>query len=90
MRSKLTYLSWRTISAFVKHCERRSRLMYVGQMVELGDVEASSRVRCIPTRPLCWHPFPSGSEAASARKRDARGSRSPRNPPSGCYFHPPL
>jgi peptide/nickel transport system ATP-binding protein len=74
----------------VKHISDRVGVMYVGQMVELADCEA------IFARPL--HPYTAALLAAipkpdprlrASGRRTARGEvASPRNPPTGCYFHP--
>lgn len=73
----------------VKHISDDVGVMYVGQMVELASVEN------IFSRPL--HPY-TAALLASVPKADPRlrGGRrvprgevaSPRNPPTGCYFHP--
>jgi peptide/nickel transport system ATP-binding protein len=73
----------------VKHISDQVAVMYVGQMVELADCEA------LFARPL--HPYTAALLAAipkpnpRLRRRGplARGEvASPRNPPTGCYFHP--
>jgi peptide/nickel transport system ATP-binding protein len=73
----------------VKHIADRVGVMYVGQMVELAPCEA------LFERPL--HPYTAALLAAAPKpdprlrheSRPAPGeAASPRNPPSGCYFHP--
>ena len=86
---QLTYLFVAHDLGIVKHVSDEVGVMYVGQMVELGDVES------VFSRPL--HPY-TAALLASVPKPDPklrqRGSvtrgevASPRNPPSGCYFHP--
>ena len=86
---KLSYVFVAHDLGIVKHISDDVGVMYVGQMVELASVEN------IFSRPL--HPY-TAALLASVPKADPRlrGGRhvprgevaSPRNPPTGCYFHP--
>jgi peptide/nickel transport system ATP-binding protein len=86
---ELSYLFVAHDLSVVKHISDQVAVMYVGQIVELGDCEA------LFARPM--HPYTSALLAAipkpnpRLRRRGpvARGEvASPRNPPTGCYFHP--
>ena len=73
----------------VRHISHRVAVMYVGQMVELAPCDELFK------RPL--HPY-TAALLAVVPQPDPQKSRafappsgeppSPRNPPSGCYFHP--
>ena len=85
----LSYLFVSHDLSVVKHVADEVGVMYVGQMVELAPCEA------LFERPL--HPYSAALLAAApkpdpALRTDARPAAgevaSPRNPPSGCYFHP--
>ncbi len=85
----LTYLFVAHNISVVKHISDRIAVMYVGQMVEIGDRDA------VFAKPL--HPYTSallGSvpkpdpRARSARKPLPGEVANPAAPPSGCYFHP--
>jgi peptide/nickel transport system ATP-binding protein len=88
-RLGLTYLFVAHDLSVVKHISDRVAVMYVGQMVELGEREA------VFSRPR--HPY-TASLLAAIPKPDPRlrGRReppkgdvaNPAEPPSGCYFHP--
>ena len=85
----LTYIFVTHDLSVVKHISHQVAVMYIGRVVELSDCAELFR------KPL--HPY-TAVLLASVPKLDptSRGSRtvpqgeapSPRNPPSGCYFHP--
>jgi peptide/nickel transport system ATP-binding protein len=86
---QLSYLFVAHDLSVVKHISDDVAVMYVGQMVELAACEA------IFDRPL--HPYtatllaavPKADPRLRNRERPPSGeAASPRNPPSGCYFHP--
>jgi peptide/nickel transport system ATP-binding protein len=86
---RLSYLFVAHDLSVVKHVSDAVGVMYVGQLVELSDCDA------IFERPL--HPY-TAALLAAVPKPDPRlrnrgrpppgEAASPRNPPSGCYFHP--
>ncbi|HEX3366089.1 oligopeptide/dipeptide ABC transporter ATP-binding protein [Phenylobacterium sp.] len=85
----LSYLFVSHDLAVIKHVADEVAVMYVGQMVEQGPCEDLFQ------RPL--HPYTASLLAAVPKPDPSRrgGPRplagevaSPRNPPSGCYFHP--
>ena len=86
---QLSYLFVAHDLGIVKHISDEVGVMYVGQMVELASVES------LFARPL--HPYTAALLASvpkpDPRLRDNRRVppgevASPRNPPTGCYFHP--
>jgi peptide/nickel transport system ATP-binding protein len=88
-RLGLTYLFVAHDLSVVKRISDRVAVMYVGQMVELGET------RTLFAHPL--HPYTSALLAAipepNPRIRSARAPlqgevANPAAPPSGCYFHP--
>lgn len=85
----LSYLFVSHDLSVIKHVADEVAVMYVGQMVEQGPCEDLFR------RPL--HPYTASLLAAVPKPDPSKrgGARhltgevaSPRNPPSGCYFHP--
>jgi oligopeptide/dipeptide ABC transporter ATP-binding protein len=85
----LTYLFVSHDISVVKHISDRIAVMYVGQLVELGNRDD------VVSKPL--HPYTSTLLGAVPRPDPAarqaitppRGRiADPANPPSGCYFHP--
>jgi peptide/nickel transport system ATP-binding protein len=88
-RLGLTYLFVSHDISVVKHISDRIAVMYVGQMVEMGNRDD------VVSKPL--HPYTSTLLGAVPRPDPAarqaitppRGRiADPANPPSGCYFHP--
>jgi peptide/nickel transport system ATP-binding protein len=86
---RLSYLFVAHDLSVVKHISDEVGVMYVGQMMELGECAA------LFERPL--HPYTAALLAAVPkpdprlrnRARPPAGeAASPRNPPSGCSFHP--
>jgi peptide/nickel transport system ATP-binding protein len=86
---QLSYLFVAHDLGIVNHISDEVGVMYVGQMVELASVES------LFARPL--HPYTAALLASvpkpNPRLRNGRHVprgevASPRNPPTGCYFHP--
>jgi peptide/nickel transport system ATP-binding protein len=75
--------------AVVRHISDRVGVMYVGQMVELADCEPIFAKPLHPYTAALLASVPKPDPRLRNRGKPARGEvASPRNPPSGCYFHP--
>ena len=84
----LTYLFISHDLTVVKYISDRIAVMYLGKVVELAD---KNDIYASPQHPYTQallesipHPDPSHAEIKSPLEGDVP---SPRNPPSGCYFH---
>jgi oligopeptide/dipeptide ABC transporter ATP-binding protein len=88
-RYRISYLFISHALSVVEHISKRTAVMYLGRVVEMGETDD------IISRPL--HPY-SKALLASVPRTDPseRANRhvlegdvpSPANPPSGCHFHP--
>jgi len=86
---KLSYLFVAHDLGIVKHVSDDVGVMYVGQMVELGAVESVFSHPLHPYTATLLASIPKPDPKQRQRASVARGEvASPRNPPSGCYFHP--
>ena len=84
----LSYLFVAHDLAVVRHIADRVAVMYLGRIVEIGDVDASTTAPRTRTRRPCCRPSRSPTRTRSAAGRILlRGDLpSPANPPSGCRF----
>jgi oligopeptide/dipeptide ABC transporter ATP-binding protein len=75
--------------AAVAHMSHRIAVMYLGQIVELGDAERIARAPAHPyAQALFAAALPSRPDAPQDEVVLAGEVPSPLNPPSGCRFHP--
>jgi oligopeptide transport system ATP-binding protein len=90
---RLSYLFIAHDLAVVKHISHRIAVMYLGRIVEMGS---SNDLYASPYHPYTQAltaaipvPNPALEREKRARRTALRGELpSPKNPPSGCHFHP--
>jgi peptide/nickel transport system ATP-binding protein len=88
-RLGLTYLFVAHDLSVVKHISDRVAVMYVGQIVELGDREDVFHRPRHPYTASLLTAIPTPDPRLRARREPPRGEvANPADPPSGCYFHP--
>jgi oligopeptide/dipeptide ABC transporter ATP-binding protein len=86
---QLSYLFVAHDLSVVKHISDEVGVMYVGQMMELGECEALFEQPLHPYTAALLAAVPKPDPRLRNRARPPAGeAASPRNPPSGCYFHP--
>ncbi len=88
-RLSLTYLFVAHNLGVVKHICDRVAVMYVGQLVELGETQALFQAPRHPYTAALLAAVPVPDPAVRSGDVELKGDvPSPANPPSGCYFHP--
>jgi peptide/nickel transport system ATP-binding protein len=86
---RLTYLFVAHDLSVVKHISDRIAVMYVGQMVELGERDVIFRKPLHPYTSALLGSVPKPDPRARAARKPLPGEvANPAAPPSGCYFHP--
>ncbi len=86
---ELSYLFVAHDLGIVKHVSDDVGVMYVGQMVELGEVESVFSQPLHPYTAALLASIPKPDPKQRHRSSVTRGEvASPRNPPGGCFFHP--
>jgi peptide/nickel transport system ATP-binding protein len=85
----LTYLFVSHDLTVVRHISDRIAVMYVGQLVELGEREEVMADPKHPYTAALLAAVPKPDPRARAMFSPPKGEvANPANPPSGCYFHP--
>lgn len=85
----LTYLFISHNLAVIQHVSDRVAIMYLGQMVELGEANELYRSPLHPYSEVLLSAIPVPDPDYQAERIILKGEvPSPLNPPSGCYFHP--
>jgi peptide/nickel transport system ATP-binding protein len=88
-RLGLTYLFVAHDLSVVKHISDRVAVMYVGQMVELGERDAVFDRPRHPYTAALLAAIPVPDPRARSQREPLRGEvANPADPPTGCYFHP--
>jgi oligopeptide/dipeptide ABC transporter ATP-binding protein len=84
----LTYLFIAHGLNIVRHISDRVGVMYLGQMVEIGEVEELYKRPAHPYTSVLISTKPTPNPRARKKKVILKGEiPSPSNPPSGCRFH---
>jgi peptide/nickel transport system ATP-binding protein len=85
----LTYLFVSHDLSVVRHISDRVAVMYVGQMVELGDRDAIFQAPRHPYTAALLGSIPKPDPRHRGQRTPLKGEvANPAHPPSGCYFHP--
>jgi oligopeptide/dipeptide ABC transporter ATP-binding protein len=88
-RLRLTFLFVAHDLSVVKHISDRIAVMYVGQMVEMGEREEIFRQPKHPYTSALLAAVPKADPRARAARKPLQGEvANPAAPPSGCYFNP--
>ena len=85
----LTYLFVAHDLSVVRHLAQRVAVMYVGQVVEMGETEQLFNEPKHPYTSALLSSVPIPDPRARAERMVLQGEvANPADPPSGCYFHP--
>jgi peptide/nickel transport system ATP-binding protein len=87
---QLTYLFITHDLGMVEHISDRIAVMYLGQIVEIGDTDEIFANPKHPYTEALLRAVPQPDPRRERREKPAVGGEVPdaANPPSGCYFHP--
>jgi len=88
-RFDLTYVFISHDLAVIRHISDRVAVMYLGELVELADVDRFFAGPAHPyARALLSAVLEPGAHADESHRPVAGDPPSPESPPSGCFFHP--